>query len=290
MADLYWKPKVWVRYQDSYDTLPSFVDTDSIPAVVSFSTDVQTEEIKNPAEILQFMDVIELENIRVKASLKMTLTKDLWEGKLISVLKSGAFKEVGTTGKVLTLGAPVSETYLAFLFDIDGMKFAIINSRPNSFRIHKAKNSIMEFQMDIEGELKTSPLPTTFPNYSITSGTPIINANLQGKQNFWASWELNIKNDYYDQFDHSTGKHKLLLTGTEATMKFDYDAGVFASWTSLVDVGVAVSGTILLNGFSTDSLIFNGKLVNPAMIKERDNVASQEIEIKLTSLETHHGA
>jgi len=290
MANLYWKPKTWVKYQDSYDALPtSLLDTDSIPALVSFSADVQAEEIKNPAEIIQFMDIVELENIRMKASLKMYLNKEFWEGKAISILKAGAFKNVGTTGKVLALGAPASETYLSLFFGIDGINFAIKNARPTLFKISKSKNSIMEFQFDVEGELVTSGLPT-YPNYSISSGTPITNANLQGKTNFWASWELNIKNDYYDQFDHSTGKHKLLLTGTEATMKFDYDAGVFASWTSLVDVGVAVSETILLNGFSTDSLIFNGKLVNPAMIKERDNVASQEIEIKLTSLETHHGA
>jgi len=290
MANLYWKPKTWVKYQDSYDTLPSsLVDTDSIPALVSFSADVQTEEIKNPAEIIQFIDIIELENIRIKASLKMNLNKELWEGKVISILKSGAFKDVGSTGKVLALGAPVSETYLSLFFDIDGIKFAIKNARPNLFKLAKSKNSIMEFQFDVEGELVTTGLPT-YPGYSISSGTPITNANLQGKSNYWTSWELDIKHDYYDQFDHSTGKHKLLLTGAETTMKFDYDAGVFATWTSLLDVGTAISGTILLNGLANDNLIFNGKLLNPAILKERDNIASQDIEIKLTSLETHHGA
>ena len=288
MANLYWKPKIWWKNQSSFGTLPTFADTDSIIGVVSFSADVETEVIEKYSSLLQFLDIVKLSEVQLKASIKCKVTKELWEGKIKDILQVGGFGLSNTIyGSANTLGSSTAETYGAVLFDIDGFQFAIKNARANSIKFGKNKNSVMEFQTDVTGDLVTSGL--TFPNYSVYAGTPITTANLSGKINYWSSWEIEVSNEFYDQRDHSSGAHKLMLVKTEANVRFDYDAGVYASWGLLIEPGTAVDGTLLLNGLSNDKVVFSGKLVQPALLKERDGVASQEIQAKLTSLACYHG-
>jgi hypothetical protein len=281
MANLLFKPKCWFAVQSAYDTVPTFAASDSITATASLSAEVETETVTNPADLVKFINVVATEKIRAKASLKIPLYEAIWDTKVKDSLRISGF---GGTTTQLNMGGQTQDTYGAFLFNVDGFKFLIKNARGKP-KFSMPKNGILTLDLDIEGELVLTGLPTE-PSFTpvTVSDNMITSVSFSGKTNYWATLEIDVRPTYYNQKDQTTGAPKLILTNIEASLKVDYDAGVLASWDTFLTPGNALTQTILINGSTSRKISVNGILTAPAMLKDRDGIASQDLEFALKTL------
>jgi hypothetical protein len=284
MANLLFKPKVWYKLQSAYNSVPTFAASDSLLATCTFSAEVGTEKITDPSALAGLIDIVPTEAVHGKVGLKVPLSESYWDGKFKDILKVAGF--AGTTTKLDMGSSLFSNNYASLLFNVDGFRFLLKNAVVTGLKLTKAKNGILTLDADFEGMLQLSSLPTEPTSYNVPASMDdaITNVAIQGVSNYWASVELDIKPQHYTRKDHTTGDLVFLLTKIEATIKYDFDAGVVGSWDSFITPGSIITQSLLLNGSSSRKIDYTGILENPAMLKDRDGIAAQDITLAVKSL------